>query len=65
MECVKREKVMFCPITEREEIVSFSLIQKGDAWQAAFNGCNGQFSKCEECDICCKEAFRKLEAGEA
>lgn len=54
---------MFCPITETETDVFWPVIVldgKEYIDRNKFDGCDGQFSGCQECWNCQKESYEKL-----
>jgi hypothetical protein len=51
---------MYCPLTNKEEEVFFHEVSTSDGYRVRFDGCDRQFSSCEECEECHKHAYQKL-----
>lgn len=49
-----------CPISHREEAVFFHEVSHEGKYYLSFDGCDHQFSDCEECRSCRKLAYEKL-----
>ena len=49
-----------CPISHREETVFFHEVSVDGKYCLRFDGCDHQFSDCEECKTCHKLAYEKL-----
>lgn len=49
-----------CPISQTKETVFFYPIRQDGKNYVQFNGCDHNFSKCKECEVCHKEAYKIL-----
>lgn len=49
-----------CPISHAEEAVFFHEVTIEGKYYLRFDGCDHQFSDCEECRTCRKLAYEKL-----
>ena len=49
-----------CPISRTEETVFFHEVSIENEHYLRFDGCDHQFSDCEECKACHKLAYSKL-----
>lgn len=60
MEDISYPVKLYCPISKREEIVYFHPEPHGDKYRVSensFNGCEHNFSGCQECHACRAAAF--------
>lgn len=51
---------MDCPISQRKEMVFFSLAKTGDGWALRSNGCDTHWSAAPECLECEKQGISIL-----
>ena len=51
---------IYCPISNETETVFFYPVQHDGKQYVNFNGCDHNYSKCKECEVCHKEAYKLL-----
>lgn len=49
-----------CLINNADEEVHFFEIQIDGEWYLHFRGCDHEFHKCDACEKCQKDAYRKI-----